>query len=67
MAKATKIIPVMLMGKLISKSTYEYYEYFTAVLISIGMTLFMLTSDSHKTGKPKLLKWQLKNYFFFQI
>ncbi|CAK9822869.1 Adenosine 3'-phospho 5'-phosphosulfate transporter 1 [Anthophora retusa] len=50
LAKASKIIPVMLMGKLVSHSTYEYYEYVTAILISIGMTLFMLDSSDYKSG-----------------
>ncbi|XP_017883090.1 adenosine 3'-phospho 5'-phosphosulfate transporter 1 [Ceratina calcarata] len=48
LAKASKIIPVMVMGKIISRTTYEYYEYVTAVLISVGMTLFMLDSTDHK-------------------
>ncbi|XP_043277927.1 adenosine 3'-phospho 5'-phosphosulfate transporter 1 [Venturia canescens] len=47
LAKASKIIPVMIMGKIVSKNSYEYYEYVTAVLISIGMTLFMLGSSTH--------------------
>ncbi|XP_041351545.1 adenosine 3'-phospho 5'-phosphosulfate transporter 1-like isoform X2 [Gigantopelta aegis] len=44
LAKASKVIPVMLMGKVVSKKTYEYYEYFTAVLISVGVSMFLLTS-----------------------
>ncbi|XP_011255234.1 adenosine 3'-phospho 5'-phosphosulfate transporter 1 [Camponotus floridanus] len=48
LVKASKIIPVMIMGKIISHTTYEYYEYVTAILISIGMTLFMLDSSDHK-------------------
>ncbi|KAF7997334.1 hypothetical protein HCN44_005611 [Aphidius gifuensis] len=45
LAKASKIIPVMIMGKIISRNTYEYYEYITAILISIGMFLFMFGSN----------------------
>ncbi|XP_043792579.1 adenosine 3'-phospho 5'-phosphosulfate transporter 1-like [Apis laboriosa] len=48
LAKASKIIPVMIMGKIVSHTTYEYYEYVTAILISIGMTLFMLDSSDYK-------------------
>lgn len=51
LAKASKIIPVMIMGKIISHTTYEYYEYVTAILISIGMTLFMLDSSDYRNGK----------------
>ncbi|XP_012267765.1 adenosine 3'-phospho 5'-phosphosulfate transporter 1 [Athalia rosae] len=51
LAKASKIIPVMIMGKIISRSKYEYYEYVTAILISIGMTFFMLGSrEQHSDG-----------------
>jgi len=48
LAKASKVIPVMLMGKVVSKKKYEYYEYLTAVLISFGMVLFLLGSDEGK-------------------
>ncbi|XP_014242483.1 adenosine 3'-phospho 5'-phosphosulfate transporter 1 isoform X2 [Cimex lectularius] len=48
LAKASKLIPVMIMGKIVSKQKYEYYEYVTAVLISIGMTFFMLSSAPKK-------------------
>ncbi|XP_014467175.1 PREDICTED: adenosine 3'-phospho 5'-phosphosulfate transporter 1-like [Dinoponera quadriceps] len=48
LAKASKIIPVMIMGKIVSRTSYEYYEYVTAALISIGMTLFMLDSSDYK-------------------
>ncbi|KAK3093753.1 hypothetical protein FSP39_019702 [Pinctada imbricata] len=44
LAKASKVIPVMLMGKIVSKRTYEYHEYLTAVMISVGVSLFLLTS-----------------------
>merc|ERR1719370_2175918 len=42
LAKASKIIPVMLMGKVVSKRKYEYYEYVVAVLITVGMVAFLL-------------------------
>lgn len=38
------------MGKLVSRKTYEYYEYVTAGLISLGMTLFMLGSTETVNG-----------------
>jgi adenosine 3'-phospho 5'-phosphosulfate transporter B2 len=41
----------MLMGKLVTKQTYEYYEYLTAILISLGMVLFLSgSSDYIKVG-----------------
>ncbi|EEC14079.1 UDP-galactose transporter, putative, partial [Ixodes scapularis] len=45
LAKASKIIPVMLMGKVVSRKSYEGYEYVVAVTISLGMALFLLSRD----------------------
>ncbi|XP_063774887.1 adenosine 3'-phospho 5'-phosphosulfate transporter 1 [Pseudophryne corroboree] len=44
LAKASKVIPVMLMGKLVSHKSYEYWEYFTAALISVGVSMFLLSN-----------------------
>ncbi|PAA76522.1 hypothetical protein BOX15_Mlig013980g3 [Macrostomum lignano] len=46
LAKACKIVPVMLMGKLVSRRTYRLDEYGTAVLISAGTSIFLLSSSS---------------------
>lgn len=46
LAKSCKIIPVMLMGKIVSRTKFEFYEYLTAILISIGMLAFLLGSKS---------------------
>ncbi|XP_062857060.1 adenosine 3'-phospho 5'-phosphosulfate transporter 1 [Trichomycterus rosablanca] len=48
LAKASKVIPVMLMGKLVSHKSYEYWEYFTAMLISVGVSMFLLSSAGAK-------------------
>ncbi|KAM4528759.1 adenosine 3'-phospho 5'-phosphosulfate transporter 1 [Fundulus diaphanus] len=48
LAKASKVIPVMLMGKMVSRKSYEYWEYFTAVLISVGVSMFLLSSSTSK-------------------
>ncbi|XP_063597622.1 adenosine 3'-phospho 5'-phosphosulfate transporter 1-like isoform X1 [Penaeus indicus] len=52
LAKASKIIPTMIMGKIVSSKKYDYYEYFTAFLISVGMTMFLMgsTEASDKTS-----------------
>ncbi|KAH8280133.1 hypothetical protein KR018_008838, partial [Drosophila ironensis] len=51
LAKSCKIIPVMLMGKIMSKTKYESYEYGTALLISLGMIFFLGgSSDSSKAS-----------------
>lgn len=46
LAKSCKIIPVMLMGKIVSRTKFEFYEYLTATLISFGMLAFLLGSKS---------------------
>ena len=55
LAKASKVIPVMLMGKLVSKKQYEYFEYVVALLISLGMAAFLLGNSrcvaENKPGK----------------
>ncbi|XP_061609197.1 adenosine 3'-phospho 5'-phosphosulfate transporter 1 [Phyllopteryx taeniolatus] len=48
LAKASKVIPVMLMGKVISQKSYEYWEYLTAALISVGVSMFLLSSTVSK-------------------
>jgi len=47
LAKASKIIPVMAMGKLVESKKYEYYEYVVAVLISVGMTTFLMGNSQN--------------------
>lgn len=44
LAKSCKIIPVMIMGKIISRNKYEFYEYITAIMISVGMIFFLTGS-----------------------
>ncbi|XP_060805955.1 adenosine 3'-phospho 5'-phosphosulfate transporter 1 isoform X2 [Amyelois transitella] len=50
LSKSCKVIPVMLMGKLISRKKYELYEYVIAVLISFGMVLFIYGSHDDKVS-----------------
>ncbi|XP_005099055.1 adenosine 3'-phospho 5'-phosphosulfate transporter 1 isoform X2 [Aplysia californica] len=54
LAKASKVIPVMLMGKVVSRKTYEYHEYVTAVMISVGVSLFLLTSGDATRHKDSV-------------
>lgn len=44
LAKSCKIIPIMVMGKLVSRVQYHFTEYIVAFMISSGMILFMLNS-----------------------
>jgi adenosine 3'-phospho 5'-phosphosulfate transporter B2 len=51
----------MVMGKIVSRKKYEYYEYVTAVLISLGMAFFMLGSaDDHKGNTTTCLNIMFK-------
>jgi len=51
LAKTCKIIPVMLMGKLMSGKKYQYYEYVTAIGIWIGMAIFQFFTENKHSGK----------------
>ena len=50
LSKSTKIIPVMLMGKLLNKKTYAWQEYGEAVAISLGVTIFSLADSGSKAS-----------------
>nr|XP_020012752.1 adenosine 3'-phospho 5'-phosphosulfate transporter 1 isoform X1 [Castor canadensis] len=52
LAKASKVIPVMLMGKLVSRRSYEHWEYLTAGLISVGVSMFLLSSGPEPRSSP---------------
>ena len=45
LAKSSKVIPVMLMGKVVSNRTYKVDEYITALMLSGGIGLFLLAAD----------------------
>ena len=45
--KSTKLIPVMLMGRLINGTTYSMVEVVEAVCISIGVLIFSTAKASH--------------------
>lgn len=46
LSKSCKIIPVMLMGKLVSNKVYPWYDYIMAVFVSMGVALFLLATKS---------------------
>lgn len=49
LAKSFKIIPVMIMGRIVQRIKHEFYEYIVAVAISVGMMFFLY--GSHDQGK----------------
>jgi hypothetical protein len=42
LSKSFKLVPIMLMGKLLTNKNYPLYEYTVAALIGLGNTLFMV-------------------------
>jgi hypothetical protein len=45
LAKASKVIPVMLMGYLVNGTTYPLWEYGCAAGLALGVAVFMFTKD----------------------
>ena len=45
LAKAFKVMPVMIMGVFMHNKTYESYEYLSAALVGFGLYLFMDSSE----------------------
>lgn len=44
--KSSKIIPVMIMGKVLKGTSYPYSQYLEALLITIGVAIFSIASKS---------------------
>jgi len=51
--KSSKVIPVMLVGKVFHKKNYPWIEYAEAVGITLGVAVFMVTEKSAKAGTPE--------------
>ena len=54
--KSSKIIPVMLMGKVLKGTKYPYVQYFEAFLITVGVAIFSLFSKSSNSDNETELK-----------
>jgi len=58
LSKSTKVIPVMLMGKVLNAKEYPWVEYVEALAISAGVSLFALTKESKgKVGDSTETAW----------
>lgn len=59
LSKSTKVIPVMLMGKLLNKKVYPWIDYVEAAVISLGVSMFSFSESgakqSHETQLVGLL------------
>lgn len=57
--KSTKIIPVMVMGKVLNKVEYSIVEYGEAVAISLGVLMFTMGKNSHAGSHRDTSAWGL--------
>jgi len=48
--KSFKLVPVMLMGKVLGNKEYPQYDYVIAIFIGIGIALFMTSTDDLQFG-----------------
>lgn len=58
LAKAFKMVPVMLMGKFLHNKSYESFEYISAAMVGFGLYLFLDSSEhidfsQNVFGKPE--------------
>jgi len=50
LSKSFKLAPVMLMGKILGNKQYPEYDYFVALTIGIGITMFISSTEELKFG-----------------
>jgi len=48
--KSFKLVPVMVMGKILGNKDYPQYDYFVATVIGFGIALFMKSTDNLNFG-----------------
>lgn len=48
--KSFKLAPVMAMGKILGNKNYPQYDYFVALMIGAGITMFMTSTDDLRFG-----------------
>ncbi len=42
LSKSFKIVPIMIMGKILGNKEYPFYDYVVAGVIALGITLFLV-------------------------
>ncbi|GAB5034879.1 adenosine 3-phospho 5-phosphosulfate transporter 1-like [Nannochloropsis oceanica] len=50
LSKSFKLVPIMLMGRMLTNKQYPLYEYATAISIGLGNTLFMMATENLDLG-----------------
>lgn len=48
--KSFKLVPVMVMGKILGNKEYPQYDYVVALIIGVGIALFMTSTDDLRFG-----------------
>eukprot|EP00904_Undaria_pinnatifida_P007900 jgi/Undpi1/423/HiC_scaffold_1.g00419.m1 len=51
LSKSFKIVPIMVMGKILGNKEYPFYDYVVAGVIALGITLFLNSSEGVNFGK----------------
>jgi len=51
LSKSFKLVPIMLMGRMLTNKQYPLYEYATAIAIGLGNTLFMVRNRGREGGR----------------
>lgn len=52
MSKSFKIVPIMVMGKILGNKEYPFYDYVVAGVIALGITLFLVRSSQRTICPP---------------
>ena len=60
LAKACKVIPVMLMGKVVSGNKYPLFDWATAAQLGVGTSIFLL---SNHDGKLRNIFFEISEFF----
>lgn len=68
LAKATKMLPVMLVGKILNNKSYDSYEYISGAVVAFGLYLFMnatekLDLSTNVFGDPENVKGAICGVF----
>ncbi|CAM9110803.1 unnamed protein product [Scytosiphon promiscuus] len=50
LSKSFKIVPIMIMGKILGSKEYPFYDYVVAGVIALGITLFLNSSEGVEFG-----------------
>ena len=49
LSKSFKIVPIMVMGKILGNKGYPFYDYVVAGVIALGITLFLVRAPKERT------------------